>query len=163
MERIFCKMKKQKFSLLGAWPPNLTPYLHDPRDLSRTLRGAHDPEKISEIPRRVAEKIEFKEKLFGAPWRPNRKWAWSRDHMCGKLRKSSILCENMTTLGPEMTTLFAFFEIAFRPTKHVSMGNDEKFCSIRTHPTAENTTTESSTISPPQHCLVVYFRNAAAV
>ena len=49
----------------------------------------------------------------------------------------------MTTLGPEMTTLFAFFEIAFWPTKHVSMGNDEKFCSIRMRPTAENTTTES--------------------
>ena len=30
-----------------------------------------------------------------------------------------------------MTTLFAFFEIAFCPSKCVSMGNDEKFCYIR--------------------------------
>jgi len=66
MERIFCKMKKQKFSLLGAWPPNLTPYPHEHRDLSRARRGAHEPEKISEIAQRVAEKIEFKEKILGA-------------------------------------------------------------------------------------------------
>ena len=44
----------------------------------------------------------------------------------------STMCENMKTLGSELTTLFAFFEIAFGPTKLVSMGNDEKFCSIRT-------------------------------
>jgi len=44
-----------------------------------------------------------------------------------------------------MTTLFAFFEIAFGPTKHVSMRNDEKFCSIRIPPTSKNTTTKSLT------------------
>ena len=53
----------------------------------------------------------------------------------------------MKTLGPEMTTLFAFFEIALGPTKRVSMRNDEKFCSIRMRPTAENTTTESYSIN----------------
>jgi len=37
----------------------------------------------------------------------------------------------MKTLGPEMTTLFAFFEIAFGPSKRVSMRNDEKICYIR--------------------------------
>ena len=79
--QIFCKMKKQKNSLWGAWPPNLTPFPHDLRDLSSTRRGADDPEKISEIARTVAEKIEFKSKIFGAPWRTNRKWAWSGDHM----------------------------------------------------------------------------------
>jgi len=51
----------------------------------------------------------------------------------------------MKTLGSEMTTLFAFFEIAFGPTKRVSMRNDEKFCIIRTLPTVKNTTTESLT------------------
>ena len=49
----------------------------------------------------------------------------------------------MKTLGPELTTIFAFFEIAFGPTKRVSMENDEKFCSIRTPPSVKNTTTES--------------------
>ena len=51
----------------------------------------------------------------------------------------------MKRLGPQMTTLFAFFEIAFGPTKLVSMGNDEKFCIIRMCPTSKNTTTESLT------------------
>ena len=36
----------------------------------------------------------------------------------------------MKTLGPEMTTLFAFLEIAFGPTKRVSMRNDEKLRKI---------------------------------
>ena len=49
----------------------------------------------------------------------------------------------MKSIGLEMTTLFDFFDIAFGPTERVSMGNDEKFCSICMHPTAENTTTES--------------------
>jgi len=31
-----------------------------------------------------------------------------------------------------MTTLFACFEIAFGPSKRVSMRHDEKFCIIRT-------------------------------
>ena len=53
----------------------------------------------------------------------------------------------MMTLGLEMTTLFAFFENAFRPTTCVSMRNDEKFCSIRTGPTSKNTTTESYSIN----------------
>ena len=44
-----------------------------------------------------------------------------------------------------MPTLFAFFEIAFSPSKRVSMRNDEKFCSIRTRPLCKNTTTESQT------------------
>jgi len=35
------------------------------------------------------------------------------------------------SLGRELTTLFAFFEIAFRPTTALSMRNDEKFCIIR--------------------------------
>ena len=61
-----CDNKKQKFSLWGAWPPNLTPYLHVRRNLSRPLRGARDPEKISEIAWAVAEKIEF-EKINLAP------------------------------------------------------------------------------------------------
>jgi len=66
MDQFFRKMKKQKFSLGGAWPPNLTPDPHDPRNLSRARRGAHDPEKISEIGQGVAEKIEF-EKNSSAP------------------------------------------------------------------------------------------------
>ena len=49
----------------------------------------------------------------------------------------------MMSLGLEMTTLFAFFENAFRPTTSVSMRNDEKFCSIRMRPTSKNTTAES--------------------
>ena len=66
MEWIFCKMKKQKNSLLGAWPPNLTPEPNVPRNLSRACRGVHDPEKISEIAQAIAEKIDF-EKIFLAP------------------------------------------------------------------------------------------------
>jgi len=54
--------KKTKNSLRGAWPPNLTPEPRVPRNLSRARRGAHDPEKISEIGQRVAEKIEFEKK-----------------------------------------------------------------------------------------------------
>ena len=60
---IFCKMKKQKFLLRGAWPPNLTSEPNVPRNLSRALCGTHDPEKISEIARAVAEKIEFQKKI----------------------------------------------------------------------------------------------------
>ena len=71
--RIFRKMKNKQNSLRGAWPPNLTPDSHVHRNLSRARLGAHDPEKISEIARMVAEKIEFKAKTFGAPWRTNRK------------------------------------------------------------------------------------------
>jgi len=51
--------KKDKFSLWGAWPPNLTPEPHVPRNLSRALQWAQEPEKISEIAQTVAEKIEF--------------------------------------------------------------------------------------------------------
>ena len=59
--------KKQKNSLRGAWPPNLTPELRVPRNLSRARRGAHDPEKISEIGQSVAEKIEFEKKYLAPP------------------------------------------------------------------------------------------------
>ena len=59
--------KKQKNSLRGAWPPNLTPDPHDPRNLSRARRGAHDSEKISEIAQPVAEKIEFKKISLAPP------------------------------------------------------------------------------------------------
>ena len=61
-----CDNKKHKFSLWGAWPPNLTAYPHVPRNLSRALWGTHDPVKISEISLTVAEKIEFEKKF----WRP---------------------------------------------------------------------------------------------
>jgi len=47
----------------NLWPKNLTPDPHVPRNLSSALRGAHDAEKISEIPLTVAEKIEFEKKL----------------------------------------------------------------------------------------------------
>jgi len=67
VDRIFRKMKKQKFSFWGAWPPNLTPDTHVPRNLSRAHLGAHDPEKISEMRQRVAEKIEFKKKILAPP------------------------------------------------------------------------------------------------
>ena len=66
MERIFRKMKKQKFLLWGAWPPNLTSEPNVPRNLSRALWVTHDPEKNSEIAQAVAEKTEFQKKL----WRP---------------------------------------------------------------------------------------------
>ena len=62
-----CDNKKYKFSLWGAWPPNLTPYPHMPRNLSRPLRDAHDPEKNSEIAWAVAEKIEFEKKIWAPP------------------------------------------------------------------------------------------------
>ena len=61
-----CKENKKKL-LGGAWPPNLTPDSHVPRNLSRALRVAHDPEKISEIAQRVAEKIEFEKKSSAPP------------------------------------------------------------------------------------------------
>ena len=67
MERIFRKMKKQKFLLWGAWPPNLTSEPNVPRNLSRPRRGAHDPEKISAIALAVAEKIEFEKKNLAPP------------------------------------------------------------------------------------------------
>ena len=67
MERIFRKMKKQKFLLWGAWPPNLTSEPNVPRNLSRPRRDAHDPEKISEIALAVAEKIEFEKKFLVPP------------------------------------------------------------------------------------------------
>ena len=66
MSEFSVKWKIKKNSLRGAWPPNLTPDPHDPRNLSRARRGAHDAEKISEIAQRVVEKIEF-EKIL---WRP---------------------------------------------------------------------------------------------
>ena len=59
--------KNKKNLLWGAWPPNLTPYPHMPRNLSRPLRGAHDPEKNSEIAWAVAEKIEFEKKIWAPP------------------------------------------------------------------------------------------------
>jgi len=59
-EKIFKKSRS------GAWPLNLTPDFHVPRNLSRAHRVAHDPEKISEIAQTVAEKIEFEKKI----WRP---------------------------------------------------------------------------------------------
>ena len=40
---------------------------HDPQNLSSALRVAHDPEKISEIARAVAEKIEFEKKILAPP------------------------------------------------------------------------------------------------
>ena len=54
--------KENKIIYLGGWPPNLTTDSHVLRNLSRALRGAHDPEKISEIAQRVAEKIKFEKK-----------------------------------------------------------------------------------------------------
>jgi len=45
----------------------LTPDPHVPRNLSSALRGAYDPEKISEIVRTVAEKIEFEKKILAPP------------------------------------------------------------------------------------------------
>jgi len=118
----------------------LTPDPHVPRNLSRALRAAHNPQKILEIPLTVAEKIEFEKKFFGAPWRPNRKCSGSRDHMFGKLSLGTKTPENMKTLGLEMTTLFEFFDIALGPL----MGCQEKFCYIRT---CKSTTTESYSIN----------------
>ena len=43
--------------------PKFDPRPNVPRNLSRALRGAHDPEKISEIALTVAGKIEFEKKL----------------------------------------------------------------------------------------------------
>jgi len=106
--------KKDIFSLWGAWPPNLTLEPHVPRNLSRALQWAQEPEKISEIARTVAEKIEF-EKKFGTPWRPNRKWAWSRDLIYRMRLMGTIIPENIKTLGLELTTLLEFFNIAFGP------------------------------------------------
>ena len=60
-------MKNKQNSLRGAWPPNLTTDSHVPRNLSRAHLGAHDPEKISEIRQRGAEKIEFKKKILAPP------------------------------------------------------------------------------------------------
>jgi len=57
--------KKDIFTL-GAWPPNLTLEPHVPRNLSRALQWAQEPEKISEIARTVAEKIEFEKKIWRA-------------------------------------------------------------------------------------------------
>ena len=59
--------KNKKNLLWGAWPPNLTPDPHVPQDLSSAHRGAHDPEKTSEIAQAVAEKIEFEKKNFAPP------------------------------------------------------------------------------------------------
>ena len=115
---------------MGGLAPKFDPRPHVPQNLSRAHHGAHDPEKVSEIPLTVAEKIEF-EKKFVAPWRQNRKRSRSRDHMCEKLSLGTTIPENMKTLGLEMTTLFDLFDIAFGRSKHVSMGNDEKFCYIR--------------------------------
>jgi len=108
MERIFRKMKK-KFLLWGTWPRNLTPDPYVPWNLSRAHRGAHDPEKISEIAR-------VWKKNLGAPWRPNRKRSRLHDHICWKLSLGTRIPENMKTLRLEMTTLFDFFDIAFGPT-----------------------------------------------
>jgi len=67
MERIFfCKIKKIKKIHFRGLAPKFDPWPHVPRNLSRAHRGAHDPEKISEIPLMVAEKIEFEKKI----WRP---------------------------------------------------------------------------------------------
>ena len=63
MRKRYHRKKNKKNSLWGAWPPNLTPDRHIPQNLSRALLGADDPEKISEIARTVAEKIEFEKKL----------------------------------------------------------------------------------------------------
>jgi len=61
------KVKNKKNSLWGAWPPNLTPEPHDPRNLSGARRGAHDPEQISKIAQAVAEKIEFEKNSLAPP------------------------------------------------------------------------------------------------
>jgi len=60
-------MKKQKFLLWGAWPPNLTSEPNVPRNLSRALWVTHDPEKNSEIAQAVAEKTEFQKKTLAPP------------------------------------------------------------------------------------------------
>ena len=70
--QIFCKMKKQKNSLWGVWPPNLTPVPHVPRNLSSPRRDVHDTEKISEIDQRIAEKIDFKPNLSKIAKKANR-------------------------------------------------------------------------------------------
>ena len=62
-----CCKENKKISFWGAWPPNLTPDSHVPRNLSSALRVAHDPEKISEIASAVAEKIEFEKKFLAPP------------------------------------------------------------------------------------------------
>jgi len=59
----------------------------------------------------------------------------------------STIDENMKALGPEMTTLFAFYEIAFGPSKRVSMENDEKFALYACAQRSRNTTTESYSIN----------------
>ena len=64
---VFCKIKNKKNFLWGAWPPNLTSEPHVPQNLSSAHRGAHDPEKISEIAQAVAEKIEFQKKNLAPP------------------------------------------------------------------------------------------------
>jgi len=99
-----------------------------PRNLSSALRGAEDPEKISEIALTVEEKIEFEKKIFGAPWRPNRKGARSCDHIYGKLSLGTRIPENTKSVGLDLTTLFDFFDIALGLTD----GMSGKFCYIRT-------------------------------
>ena len=58
--------KTQKF-YFGGLAPKFDPRPHHHRNLSRARWGAHGPEKISEIARTVAEKIEFEKKNL---WRP---------------------------------------------------------------------------------------------
>ena len=52
-------MKKTKISVGGSGP-QIWPQPHDPRNLSRPRRGAHDGEKILQIARIVFEKIGVK-------------------------------------------------------------------------------------------------------
>jgi len=111
--------KKKKKITLGDLAPKFDPRPHVPRNLSRGRRGAHDPEKISEIAQAVAEKIKFL-KNFVAPWRPDRKRSRLRDHTCRKLSLGTRMYENIKTLGLEMTTLFDFFDISFGPTNGMS-------------------------------------------
>ena len=75
--------------------------------------------KIRKSHKRLPRKSNSK-KIFGAPWRPNRKGSRSGDHICGKLSLGSRIPEDMKTLGLEMTTLFEFFDIALDPTNGMS-------------------------------------------
>ena len=99
------KIKKIRFGGLGTqiWPQPPCPL-----NLSGALRGAHDPEKISEIALTVAEKIEFEKKN----WRP----------LAAKLEVVVVTWPNVSNevdvfyntwkyedSRPRNTTLFEFF------------------------------------------------------
>jgi len=111
-------IKKINFHF-GGLPPKFDPRAPCPPELKQSPSvGTRAWKNFRDSSNGCRENRVWKE--TDAPWRPNRKWAWSRDLMYRMRLMGAIIPENNKTLGLDLTTLFEFFDIAFGPTNGMS-------------------------------------------